>query len=130
MIADETLSFDQTGLAATIGRLPAAELDRLKFGVIGFDASTAVCVYNAFETQAAGLRVGSVVGRPLFKVVAPCMNNALIAHRFEAAARDGVPLDVVVPYVLTLRMRPTRVLLRLIADPSSPLRYVLVQRDV
>ena len=130
MIAHETVLFDQAALAAAIGEMSAADLDRLDFGVIGFDSTTAVCAYNAFETQAAGLRVGSVVGRPLFKVVAPCMNNALIAHRFEAAARDRTALDVIVPYVLTLRMRPTRVLLRLIAEPSHPVRYVLVQRDV
>jgi hypothetical protein len=41
-----------------------------------------------------------------------------------------VALDATLDYVLTLRMRPVKVGLRLLADPLLPMRYVLVQRPV
>ncbi|RYH14512.1 MAG: phosphonate transporter, partial [Alphaproteobacteria bacterium] len=99
------------------------------FGVIGFDAGTAVRRYNAFESKAAGLSPQRVLGHALFAVVAPCMNNYLVAQRFEDAAADGSELDATIDYVLTLRMRPVKVRLRLLAAPGAAYRYVLVQRS-
>ena len=101
-----------------------AEVDALPFGVIGFTPDTTVVLYNATECQLAGLPAASVVGEPYFLGVAQCMNNFLVAQRFE----DEPELDAVLDYVLTLRMRPTPVKLRLLKKPSCPLQYVLVQR--
>ena len=125
-----TPTFEQPDIAATLRDLEPAELDQLDFGVIGFDAAATVRSYNAYESRAAGLRDVSVLARPLFKVVAPCMDNYLVSLRFEEAAQARTPLDAIIPYVLTLRMRPTRVRLRLVADPAIDLRYVLVDRGV
>ena len=71
-----------------------------------------------------------MLGHPLFTVVAPCMNNFLVAQRFEDAATLGERLDVTVDYVLTLRMRPIKVKLRLLATADAAQRYVLVQRNI
>lgn len=114
--------------AAALDRFDEAALDALDFGVIGFDADGAVRRYNAFESQAAGLAPSRVVGFSLFTTVAPCMNNFLVAQRFEDAADRADALDATIDYVLTLRMRPVKVKLRLLAEPDSPMRYVLVQR--
>jgi hypothetical protein len=57
------------------------------------------------------------------------MNNFLVAQRFEDAQASGEALDLTVDYVLTLRMRPVKVKLRLLAG-EGPTRYVLVQRAV
>ncbi len=103
-------------------------LDELDFGVIGFDADGIVRRYNRFEATAAGLARERVAGRSLFTAVAPCMNNGMVAHRFERAAASGEALDATFPYVLTLRLRPVAVRLRLLADPSATHRYVLVER--
>ena len=130
MITTTLPRFDAPTLGARIDELMSDELDALDFGVIGFDAATLVKAYNAFESKAAGLRADSVIDRPLFKVVAPCMLNFMVSERFDEASASRTALDAVIPYVLTLRMRPTRVLLRLVADPAAPLRYVLVQRRV
>ena len=130
MITIRLPAFDRPAIGALLDELTPAELDLLDFGVIGFDRTTRVQAYNAFESKAAGLRPGSVVGQPLFTVVAPCMNNFMVAERFEHAAASRTSLDAVIQYVLTLRMRPTRVLLRLLADPAAALHYVLVQRSV
>ncbi|WP_345815384.1 hypothetical protein AAGS40_23670 [Paraburkholderia sp. PREW-6R] len=54
------------------------------------------------------------------------MNNFMVAQRFEDEAEAG--LDAIVDYVLTLRMRPTPVRLRLLAGAGSAARFVLVER--
>ena len=125
----QTVNFDGTDLVATLGALDAAGLDGLGFGVIGFDGDGVVCLYNAFESKAAGLSPQRVLGQHLFTVVAPCMNNFMVAQRFEDAAAQRAPLDETIDYVLTLRMRPTRVKLRLLAAPDSATRFVLVNRQ-
>jgi photoactive yellow protein len=128
MNAATDLSFATPHLHARLAQLQPEDLDRLDFGVIGFDGETNVCQYNSHESEAAGLGASRVLGQPLFTNVAPCMNNFMVAQRFEDAQDEAAVLDVTVDYVLTLRMRPIKVKLRLLAAPGSPVRYVLVQR--
>ena len=123
-------AFEGVDTMVLLGGANEVTLDGLDFGVIGFDAACTVCRFNTFESKAAGLSVERVVGKHLFNVVAPCMNNFLVAQRFEEAAQAASPLDVTIDYVLTLKMRPTKVKLRLLATPGAELRYVLVQRKV
>jgi len=100
------------------------ERDALPFGVVGFGPDTIVQTYNATEARMSGLDPSTVVGVPFFDAVAQCMNNFMVAQRFM----DEPNIDAIVPYVLTLRMRPTRVRLRLLAQPGMPRRYVLIER--
>ena len=123
-----TLSFTTPALLEQLAQLNADQLDELDLGVIGFDAETNVCRYNRTESEAAGLTGPRVLGQPLFTNVAPCLNNFLVAQRFEDAADDASELDDTIDYVLTLRMRPIKVKLRLLASASGANRYVLVQR--
>ncbi len=98
--------------------------DQLPFGVIGLDAVGITKVYNEPEARMAGLDPERVLGKSFFDAVAQCMNNFMVAQRFE-----GEPeLDAVIPFVLTLRMRPTPVRLRLLASNSAPLRFILIER--
>jgi photoactive yellow protein len=130
MTADTDLSFAAPGLRSRLAHLSPADLDRLDFGVIGFDAETTVRQYNHTESEAAGLTPPRVLGQPLFTNVAPCMNNYLVAQRFEDAHDEASVLDEIIDYVLTLRMRPVKVKLRLLSEPGSAMRYVLVQRKI
>ncbi len=98
--------------------------DTLPFGVVGFGADTVVQTYNATEARMSGLDPATVIGVPFFDAVAQCMNNFMVAQRFD----DEPVLDAIVPYVLTLRMRPTKVRLRLLARPDAPRRYILIER--
>jgi len=123
------LSFDMPDLGPQLAALSDAELDMLDFGVIGFDGDTVVCRYNKIESTDAGLSPQRVLGQPLFTNVAPCMNNFMVATRFEDAMDHGALLDATIDYVLTLRMRPIKVALRLIAVPDAAVRYVLVRRQ-
>ena len=120
--------FDDSDPTAWIDVIPDAELDQLPFGVIGFDAEGIVRRYNARESRLAGLSRERVVATPLFTSVAPCMNSYLIAQRFEDAAAARSTLDATIDYVFTLRMRPSKVRLRLLSSPTMSLSYVLVWR--
>ena len=122
------VTFNAPDLGAMLSDMDDAAFDALDFGVIGFGADTTVQRYNAFEARAAALRAERVLGLPLFATVAPCMNNFMVAQRFDDAAANGSALDVTIDYVLTLRMRPTKVALRLLALPGQAMRYVLVHR--
>ena len=123
-----TLDFDQSDLLDRLRAAEDAELDTLEFGVIGFDDQALVRRYNACESRMAGLSPQRVLGQHLFTAVAPCMNNFMVAQRFEDAATESSPLDATLDYVLTLRMRPSKVKLRLLAAPGAALRYVLISR--
>ncbi len=117
------LSFGNPRLLAAL-EAPDAPLDRAGFGIVALDREGRVVAYNAFETRAAGLSPASVLGEDFFGAVAQCMNNFMVAQRFE----DEPELDATIDYVLTLRMRPTRVRLRLLQSARHARRYVLVER--
>ena len=124
----QTFLFADENLQSSLDHCTDGALDALDFGVIGFDAQGVVTRYNTFESVAAGLSPERVLGHALFTVVAPCMNNFLVAQRFEDALEGSSVLDATLDYVLTLRMRPVKVQLRLLAAPYAQTRYVLVQR--
>lgn len=128
MTIAQALHFTDVELLSALQQGSDADLDGLEFGVIGIDAAGVVRRYNAHESRLAGLSPQRVLGHPLFTVVAPCMNNFMVAQRFEDAAVSASPLDTTIDYVLTLRMRPVKVKLRLLSQPGDAMRYVLVQR--
>ena len=130
MTSIQAPAFNEPGLFGKLTSMSMTELDELDFGVIEFDADGLVQRYNAFESKAAGLSTSRVLGLAFFTVVAPCMNNYLVSQRFDDAAAEGSVLDDTIDYVLTLRMRPVKVRLRLMAEPGTPHRYVLVQRSL
>ena len=117
------VSFEMVALH-DLETMSIADRDALPFGVVGFEADTIVQVYNATEARMSGLDPATVMGVPFFDAVAQCMNNFMVAQRFE----DEPELDDVFPYVLTLRMRPTKVRMRLLATSKTPRRYVLIER--
>ncbi|GGE82543.1 phosphonate transporter [Sphingomonas prati] len=117
------MSFETINVRDLDGMEPS-ECDALPFGVVGFKADTVVETYNATEARQSGLDPATVIGVPFFDIIAQCMNNFMVAQRFE----DEPELDDIVPYVLTLRMRPTKVRLRLLATPEIARRYLLIER--
>jgi photoactive yellow protein len=123
------MQFDDKNVGVVVSQLDDHDLDSLDFGVIGFDHESIVRRYNAYESKAAGISPDRVLGKHLFSTVAQCMNNYMVAQRFEDALSENVMLDEIIDYVLTLRMQPTKVKLRLISSPVMPMRYVFVQRN-
>ena len=123
------INFDILGLGQTLSEASSEQLNALAFGVIGFDDEGLVKVYNAYESEMAGLSLESVIDADLFSTVAPCMNNFLVAQKFEDAIDEKAELDETMDYVLTLKMKPTRVKLRLISAPQLPYNYVIILRS-
>ena len=120
---DNRLGFSHVSLA-DLDRLDPATRNALPFGVVGLSAAGIVEVYNETESRLAGLSQESVIGAHYFSTTAQCMNNFMVAQRFE----DEPTLDLIIDYVLTLRMRPTPVRLRLLKGHGSSLDYILIQR--
>ncbi len=103
-------------------------LDTLPFGVIGLDSEGRVARYSNYEARMAGLAASEVVGRHFFDEIGRCMNNGMVAKRFNDALASGEALDATIDYVFAFRDAITPVKLRLLSTPNSPLRYLLVQR--
>jgi photoactive yellow protein len=116
------VAFDDPAIQAVLDDLDSVQLDRLSFGVIRLDRGGRVTAYNTYESTLAGLPPERVIGRHFFGEVAPCMNNFMVSLRFSQEEN----LDAVLDYVLTLRMRPTKVRLRLLATSTSNHFYVLI----
>ena len=123
------VKFEESSLGTLLSVMTNDQFDELEFGVIGFDNECLVKIYNKYESEATGLSVQSVIDADLFLAVAICMNNFLIAQRFEDALDETVELDDIIDYVLTFKMKPTRVKLRLISNPMLTFRFVCVLRS-
>ena len=115
------LTFEEASIQALLA-VPD-QLDTLDFGIIGFDDASEVVIYNTFEATSAALRQTRVLGKNLFLEIAPCLNNAMVAQRFE----NEPELDVIISYVLALRMRPIPVRLRLLKKIDNNTRFLLVE---
>lgn len=116
----DTLGFDTISLAT----LDEIDVDDLPFGVVGLALDGVVTRYNLCESQISGLSAERVVGRRFFADVAPCMDNALVGRRLETADE----IDETLEYMLSLRMKPTNVRLRLLRSPAADTMYLLVDR--
>lgn len=120
---DEATEFETIRIER-LEQMTETERDALAFGVIGLQPDTRADIYNATEAEMSGVAPSRVIGVPFFSTIGQCMNNFLVAQRFE----DEPELDTIVPFVLTLRMRPTRVRLRLLQTHDVERRYILVER--
>ena len=117
------LAFSKVSLDDLV-RLTKVEVDSLPYGVVGLSGDGTAEVYNMPEATQAGIEASSVLGTQFFLTTAQCMNNFMVAQRLQ----DETTLDTVIDYVLTFRMRPTPVRLRLLKQPEFQRSYLLIQR--
>jgi photoactive yellow protein len=118
------IAFDQPDLINVLAKLDDKQIDELPFGVIGFGRDCLVKRYNRFESEATGLLQEKVLRKHVFTDVAQCMNNFLVAQRYEDAWTSASPLDATLDYVLTWRMNPVKVKLRLLWAINSDLAFI------
>ena len=116
--------FTDPGLFDWLTSATVVELDTLPFGVIAMSLDGTVEAYNVAESKLAGLTPERVIGKNFFSNVAPCTNNFMVAHRFQTEAN----LDVVIDYVLTLRMTPKKVHMRLLRRHDASSMFLVIQR--
>jgi photoactive yellow protein len=118
----DTIEFTMPDLFGWLELATAEALDSLPFGLIAMAVDGTVEHYNLAEAKIAGLTPARVVGRNFFTSVAPCTNNFMVAHRFEAEAS----IDEIIDYVFTFIMVPKRVHLRLLKQPNGRRMYLAV----
>jgi photoactive yellow protein len=118
--------FTDPGLFDWLLAAAGTEIDVLPFGVITMAVDGTVEHYNVTEGKLAGLTPSRVVGRHYFNSVAPCMNNFLVAHRFEMES----DIDTIIDYVLTLRMAPTKVRMRLLKRSDARQMHIIIERRI
>ncbi len=116
--------FTDPGLFDWLNSATVVELDWLPYGVIAMSLDGTVDAYNLAESKLAGLTPERVIGKNFFSNVAPCTNNFMVAHRFQTEA----DLDVVIDYVLTLRMMPKKVHMRMLRRPDASRMFLIIQR--
>jgi photoactive yellow protein len=121
---DFTTSFEQDQLLESLVQLDSLQLDALPFGVIGFKRDYLISRYNHFESQSTGLEKDYVLGKHVFTEIAQCMNNFMVAQRFADAWGSSSSLDESMGYVLTWRMKPTKVKLRLLSAEKYELAFI------
>ncbi len=122
------MDIDAPDLGNWLDQTDDAQLNALPFGVIGMDADGKARRYSDYEAQMAGFDPRDVLGRHFFEEIGVCMNNGLVAKRFADAQAKGEPLDALIDYVIAFRSRRTPVKMRLLSLPTSPMRYLLIQR--
>ena len=120
------LEFSQPNLGEELSKLTDSELEALDFGVTGLDDEGLVTKYNTYLVNLSGVSIQKAVGFHYFSNVAPCMNNFMVAQKLEDAIDESTPLDETMNYVLSVRMKPTKVKLRLIHDSKLSASYVLI----
>ncbi len=118
------MNFSDVDLLGALESADSSTLDAVEFGVIAMNRDGVVDAYNTFEAQLSGLSSGRVLGHNFFTSVAPCTNNYMVAQRFA----DEPELDATIDYVFTLKMRPTKVKLRLLRSAAARRQYLLVRR--
>lgn len=116
-------SFEQPALHATLLAALDSELDELPFGVVELGTDLICTRYNAAESRISGLGPERVIGRTFFDTVAPCMNNYLVRDRLASSE----PLDDIIDYVLSVKLNPQRVRLRLLAGGADERRFLCVE---
>ncbi|MEJ7730754.1 MAG: hypothetical protein WKG00_16245 [Polyangiaceae bacterium] len=118
------LHFADVDIFSALNASTEEDLEAADFGIVGMSAEGVVEIYNRYESALSGLSAATVIGNHFFTAVAPCTNNYLVAQRFS----DEPSLDATIDYVFTLKMRPTKVRLRLLQAPGARRAYLLVDR--
>ncbi len=118
------MRFDQPDIMSRLEKETEQQLDAAPFGIVGLDPDMRVKVYNRTESAFSGFSREFVLGRHFFEDVGPCMNNYMVALKLER----GETLDETLDYVLTYRMEPAPVSLRLLKRKGFPLSYVLIRK--
>jgi len=115
-----SLGFAEPNLPALLVEASDEELQNAPVGIIRMNPDGVVTLYNRAEAKLSGIGEAQALGHNLFRDVAPCTNNFMVAERYGEKE-----LDEVVEYVFTFVMEPTEVTLRLIR--RDDLLFMLVK---
>jgi photoactive yellow protein len=118
------MEFEDVSLVDFLKKARPEELDQLPYGVVEFDDRNIIRNYNKTESGFSGLEKDSVLNRHVFTEVIPCMNNYLVALKFE----EKDEIDEVLPYILSFKVKPTMVDIRLIKCHGLGRNFIIIKR--
>lgn len=119
------MTFENKNLFKWLNSATELEIDSLDFGVIGFNNQMKIRLYNSVEEKNAGFNREKVLNTHVFIDIAQCMNNYMVSLKFETLDI----IDETIDYILSFRMRPTPVKLRLLKDKSIDTNYIIIKRN-
>jgi photoactive yellow protein len=123
-LTDGPIDFDDPDLFGWLEATAPRDLDTLSFGLVAMAHDGTVEHYNLAEGELTGLTPERTIGRNFFTSVAPCTNNFMVAHRFEAEPE----IDASIDYVFTFRLSPMKVRLRLLKRFGGRRIYLAVRK--
>ncbi|MBF0376327.1 MAG: phosphonate transporter [Desulfamplus sp.] len=118
------MDFEDKFIGVKIESAKQEEKDSCPFGIIGFDNNGIIREYNKTESDNSGYSKEFILNKHIFLDVAPCMNNYLVALKFD----EKKEFDETIPYILSFKVKPIKVQLRLIKNKELQLNYVLIKR--
>lgn len=124
VVTGGNVDFDAPDLFGWLEVASAHDFDTLPFGLVAMAHDGTVVNYNLAEGELTGLTPERVIGRNFFTSVAPCTNNYMVAHRFEAEPE----IDTSIDYVFTFKLAPMKVRLRLLKRAGSRRMYLAVKK--
>ena len=120
------ITFDQKNIAEALSKISDDQLNAIDFGITGLDNDCVVTRYNNYLVNLSGVSIQKAVGFHYFSNVAPCMNNFMVSQKLEDAIDESTSLDETINYVLSVKMKPTKVKIRLVYDSDLMVSYVLI----
>jgi photoactive yellow protein len=118
------MNFNENQAIQALESMDQESMDQLDFGVVRMDKNNKIKAYNRYELDLSGNQLKHVIEKDFFKQIAPCTNNFMVAEKYQL---DQV-LDEKLDYVFTYRMKPTKVVLRLLHSPNEANQYLLVKK--
>lgn len=119
------MTFNTSKPFKTLDQMDQQTMDQVDFGVIRMDRNGVIKAYNAYEQELSGNQLSEVLEKDFFKQIAPCTNNFMVAEKYHSDQE----LDEEIDYVFTYRMQPTKVKLRMLANPEEEHQYLLVKKS-
>ena len=120
-------TFVPSDLFGLLGNLSRSDADACDFGVIELDDAGRIKLYNKYQSELGGVSVPSAEGKVFFTQIAPCTNNGLFYGTFKKGVAAG-QLNVMFPYTLTFKMKPTNVKVHMYRDNDSGRNYCFMAR--
>jgi photoactive yellow protein len=116
--------FKQEDLFEALEQYDAKDFNDFGYGVVRMDRSGGIKAYNSYNSDLASDANKDVIGQNFFTQVAPCTNNFMVAEKYNDF---GTELDETLDYILTYRVKPAQVTLRMLAKSSSENQYLLIR---
>jgi len=116
--------FKQEDLFEALEQYDAKDFNDFDYGVVRMDRSGKIRAYNNYNSELAADANKDVIGQNFFTQVAPCTNNFMVAEKYSQFEKE---LDETLDYILTYRVKPAPVTLRMLAKSSSENQYLIIR---